>query len=191
MSNGKLVSIYTDGGCNNNGNNKQIPANMGAWAYVEYSNNDTVTVYAGRVPNSTNNRTEMMAIIMAIKSCDLGDKIRIYTDSGYVEKGWNDPNYLAKWMYNGWLTSRGKPIENKDLWEQLLQVRQAHNFQLILIKGHGKNHNKEHNKWNNIVDHACSWVMHNDESGTSYALIYDATAIRPTILTANEIYRGR
>lgn len=189
MSGNKLRSIYTDGGCNNAGQNKSLPYGIGSWAYVEQISDNIVKVRGAKVYSTTNNRTEMMAVLNGIRSFEVGSRVRVYTDSGYIYKGWNDPSYLAKWMVNGWMTSNRKPVENKDLWEQFLELRRLYDFQLVLIKGHGKNHNSVHNLWNNVVDDACTWLMRNHEAipDDTHTLIYDMMSGKGRLIGTEEV----
>jgi ribonuclease HI len=91
-----ILNIYTDGGCHNEGGDLK---GIGAWAFVvQDENSDKVEVYAQRVTDTTNNRTEMMAVINAISFCEAGSAVNIISDSGYVVKGYTDPDRLM-WIY--------------------------------------------------------------------------------------------
>lgn len=78
----------------------------------------------------TNNRCELYACIKAIESyaasVDLEKRKRslnIYSDSMYVIN--SVTKWINKWKYNGWKTSKGTDVENKDLivWiDKLLQT---------------------------------------------------------------------
>lgn len=124
-----------------------------------------VDVYVGFVGDTTNNRTEMLAILNGIKFIDSHSEqtpfIEVFSDSGYVVKGYNDPSYLNKWKQNGWITSTKKPVLNKDLWEQFLAIPWSVRFNLNLIRGHKKDSNPIHAFWNDICDQACTYTMNN------------------------------
>jgi ribonuclease HI len=182
MPQGKLEIVYTDGGCNNGGQNRDLPSGVGACAYVRKSDGDIAVVIAQYVCNTTNNRMEMMAVINVIKATEPGTRLRIFSDSGYVVTGWNHPSYLEKWLVNGWRNSKNGPVENQDLWKELLELRKGHDFELALIKGHGRDSNAEHAKWNNIVDHACTWMMHNATVHDDHCILtYDLTKPKPSM----------
>ena len=77
-----------------------------------------VTVYGLYYTDTTNNRTEMSAVINGILHADDGNivlhpLINVVTDSGYVQKGYMDPAYLDRWAVNGWKTSTKKPVKNR------------------------------------------------------------------------------
>lgn len=165
-------TIYTDGGCHNEGGDLK---GIGAWAFVMYDeNSDKVDVFAQRVTDTTNNRTEMMAVINAITFCETGSDIHIISDSGYVVKGYTDPSYLDKWVSNGWRTSGNKQVSNIDLWQKILGLSYHFKLHFTLVRGHMKDKNPTHAYWNSIVDRACTMVMHNigDYEGI-VRLVYD------------------
>lgn len=157
-SNVGIINIYTDGGCHNeNGDLKGV----GAWAFVvQDDNSDEVEVYAQRVSDTTNNRTEMMAIINAISFCKTDSIVHIISDSGYVVNGYTNPAYLDRWISNGWKTSNNKDVSNIDLWSKILMLSYHHRLKFTHIRGHMKDRNLTHAYWNNIVDRACTMVMH-------------------------------
>jgi ribonuclease HI len=83
---------------------------------------DSFKLSAGQ-PNSTNNRMEMTAILKALEECVKRDiqAVRIFTDSNYVKQGIN--SWIIKWKQNGWMTSAGAPVKNKDLWIAIDETR--------------------------------------------------------------------
>lgn len=153
----KEYTIYTDGGAHNESGDLK---GLGAWAFTHYNEElDKITVYGQRITDTTNNRTEMMAVINAIKSCDLGSVVHIISDSGYVVKGFTDPAYLDRWVSNGWRTSNNKQVSNIDLWQEILTLSYHYLLDFTLVRGHMKDKNPTHAYWNSIVDRACTEVM--------------------------------
>lgn len=167
-----IKTIYCDGGCHNTGERKGI----GAWAYVDNTADTAITiidsngneiihpivkVHAMFVNNTTNNRTEMLAVINAIKSSSVGTHIDIISDSGYVVKGFNHPDYLDKWLKSNWKNSKNEDVANQDLWHEILNLSYRYGVKFGLIKGHYKDPNPIHAHWNAIVDQACTWIMNN------------------------------
>lgn len=156
--------FYTDGGCHNESGNLK---GIGSWAFVEYDeDSDEVIIYARKVLDTTNNRTEMLAIINAILSCDIGTEVHIISDSGYVVKGYTHPSYLDKWISTGWRTSNNKPVSNIDLWQKILVLSYHYNLKFTLVRGHMKDKNPIHAYWNSLVDRACTIMMDIDYTGT-------------------------
>jgi ribonuclease HI len=118
------------------------------------------------VTGSTNNITEMLAIINGIKyinttSTEAHPSIHIISDSGYVVRGYNDPSYLDRWMARGWRTSANGPVLNRNLWEKIVTLSWHAVLNLELIKGHKKDNNHIHAFWNDICDRICTYIMEN------------------------------
>ena len=129
-------------------------------------NTEYVDVRCEYIEDTTNNRTEMMAAIEGIKWVDDNDpnlcvNIDIVSDSGYLVKGFTDSSYLSRWMANGWKTSTGKPVLNRDMWIELNRLSWLVGINFIHIKGHKKDRNKDHVFWNDICDRACTYVLQN------------------------------
>jgi len=63
------------------------------------------------------------AILRALEECVKRDiqEVRIFTDSNYVKQGIN--TWIIKWKQNGWMTSAGAPVKNKDLWIAVDEMR--------------------------------------------------------------------
>ena len=167
MSNtGKIRQIYTDGGCHNS---KTDPRHgVGSWAFLEPVDlsQGYVDVYGGYMEGTTNNITEMMAIIEGIKYVDSTSihkrpHVHIISDSGYVVKGYNDPAYLDRWITRGWKTSTNKPVQNRGLWEEILSLSWHIGLKFELIRGHKKDDNPIHSFWNDICDRCCTYIMDN------------------------------
>ncbi len=74
----KCYMIYTDGGARPN-------PGTGAWAALIECGGDVLEISGGE-DNTTNNRMELMASIMALKYIQEGSIVTIYTDSQYVKK---------------------------------------------------------------------------------------------------------
>jgi ribonuclease HI len=106
----------------------------GGWAVVlvkgahrrELSGGETLT---------TNNRMELRAVIEGLRALTRPCRVRVQSDSAYVvnahRQGW-----LGTWQRNGWRTSARKPVENQDLWQQLLAAEEQHEITWELVKGH-------------------------------------------------------
>ncbi|WP_330927056.1 ribonuclease HI [Candidatus Sororendozoicomonas aggregata] len=124
MSN--IVELYTDGACKGN------PGPGGWGVLLRYANNEK-KLYGGE-KETTNNRMELMAAIEGLKALKRPCPVRLTTDSKYVKQGITQ--WLARWKKKNWKTAGGKPVKNKDLWEQLDQLNQIHTVQWCWVKGH-------------------------------------------------------
>ena len=120
-----MIKIYTDGACKGN------PGD-GGWGALITDGLDNKEIYGGE-KNTTNNRMELMAVIMALESIEKEQKITIFTDSTYVQKGISE--WIVNWKRNGWKSSNKQPVKNQDLWMRL----DGSNSSLITwewVKGH-------------------------------------------------------
>jgi ribonuclease HI len=129
-----LIEIYTDGGCSGN-------PGPGGWAYVIIRDEVLISEKWGAEMQTTNNRMELQAVISALEFLskeDIGDeKISIYTDSQYVQKGIT--LWLADWEKRGWKTSDKKPVKSKELWQRLEALARHFHINWVWIKGHAGN----------------------------------------------------
>ena len=131
------LKIYTDGACSGN-------PGRGGWAAVILDKDSKQFTISGGASNTTNNRMELMAPIMALKKIKTRSEITVYTDSKYVKDGITE--WIKKWKLNNWKNSNKKPVKNKDLWLKLDNSCQKHNVNWKWVKAHAGN------KYNNLVD---------------------------------------
>jgi len=124
-----MIKIYTDGSCLNN------PGN-GGWAAIINQDNKVKKI-SGSVKDTTNNKMELMAPIMALQEIDKNQQIEIYTDSQYVRLGITD--WIHKWIKNNWQTSKKEPVKNKELWIQLYELTKSYEINWIWVKAHAGN----------------------------------------------------
>jgi ribonuclease HI len=89
---------------------------------------------SGAVPETTNNRMELQAVIEALRALKRRVRIHVYTDSQYVRKGITE--WVAAWKARGWRTSDKKPVKNQDLWEQLEALAAGHAIEWHWVPGH-------------------------------------------------------
>ena len=81
------------------------------------------------------------AINGALQSLDRNSRVRLYTDSEYLRSGIT--TWINNWKKNGWRTSRGRPVKNKDLWQGLDEASQGHRIDWRWVKGHAGNSGNE------------------------------------------------
>ena len=129
----KHVTIYTDGACSGN------PGPGGWGAILIYRENQREL--SGFLPATTNNRMELMAVISALEALTEACAVDVYTDSAYVCNAFRQ-HWIDAWLRNGWKTSAKKPVENRDLWERLLQLTRQHCVAFHKVKGHADNAHK-------------------------------------------------
>ncbi|MEN8106452.1 MAG: ribonuclease HI [Pseudomonadota bacterium] len=120
------VEVYTDGACRGN------PGPGGWGVLLRYKGNEK-TLY-GAETETTNNRMELMAAIQALESLTRQCKVKLTTDSQYVQKGITE--WLPNWKKRGWKTAAKKPVKNADLWRRLDQAVSEHEVEWHWVKGH-------------------------------------------------------
>ena len=62
-------------------------------------------------------------------------EVVVHTDSAYVQRAFDD-GWLERWQRNGWRTSAKKPVENRDLWEAILEAARPHTVRFERVRGH-------------------------------------------------------
>ena len=121
-----VVVMYADGACKGN-------PGPGGWGVLLQANGREKEMFGGE-PQTTNNRMELMAVIEGLRSLEDGAKVRVYTDSQYVQKGISE--WIHSWKRRGWLTSDKKPVKNVDLWKALEEAALRHEVEWHWVKGH-------------------------------------------------------
>jgi ribonuclease HI len=141
---GKVV-IFTDGACTGN------PGPGGYGVVILFRDAHTAEITRREISagfrRTTNNRMEILACIMALRSLPQRSQVVLYSDSRYVvdavTKGW-----ARRWRSNDWLRApddngRRARAENVDLWEQMLDLLDQHQVEFRWVKGHAQNPENE------------------------------------------------
>lgn len=126
----KEVTIYTDGACSGN-------PGPGGWGAVLMYGEHRKEISGGDA-HTTNNRMELTGPIEALELLKQPCKVRLYSDSAYLVNAFNQ-HWIANWQRNSWQTSQKKPVENKELWQRLLELCRTHEVEFIKVKGHADN----------------------------------------------------
>ena len=126
----KKIEIYTDGACSGN------PGPGGWGAVLRYKGIEKEL--SGGEQNTTNNRMELTAVIEALRALKEPCMITLYTDSKYVSDAFNQ-GWIYSWMKKDWKKSDGKPVLNRELWQQLYGLWKQHEITLVWVKGHADN----------------------------------------------------
>jgi ribonuclease HI len=133
------IKVYTDGACSDN-------PGPGGWGAI-FLLDDELKSISGHESKTTNNRMELMAIVETLRTIvnelyeNTGCKLyELYSDSAYVVNSVNG-GWINRWLFNGWKTTRGEDIKNKDLWKEYIQyVEECMDKNIIVkltkVKGH-------------------------------------------------------
>jgi ribonuclease HI len=121
-----IIDIYTDGACSGN-------PGPGGWGAILKSGPHEKEIW-GLDPHTTNNRMEILAVIRALEQLKRKSKVRVYTDSQYVQKGISE--WIHNWKARGWKTAGKAPVKNVDLWIALDEITARHAVEWHWVKGH-------------------------------------------------------
>ena len=124
------VIIHTDGACRGNPG----PGGWGAILRAQGNHEGKYKKIMGSAEDTTNNRMELMAAIMALRTLKRHTLVDLHTDSKYVQKGILE--WMDGWKKRGWKTAAKKPVKNKDLWQELDKEAERHEVNWHWVKGH-------------------------------------------------------
>ena len=128
-----VVEAYADGACKGN-------PGVGGWGVLLRYGNRTRELCGGEA-HTTNNRMELTAVIRALEALNRTCRIRLYTDSKYVQQGITV--WIHDWKKRGWKTAGRTPVKNADLWGQLDELARKHKVEWIWVKGHAGHEGNE------------------------------------------------
>lgn len=125
------VTIYTDGGSSGN-------PGPGGYGIVQIYNDEKKEL-SGGFRLTTNNRMELMGVIVALRNLEYRNvPVTVCTDSSYVvngiTKGW-----ARTWRKNKWVKSDKTSAKNPDLWSELLDLIEPLKINFVWVKGHAGN----------------------------------------------------
>ena len=125
----KRVTVYTDGACSGN-------PGPGGWACILIYGDARKELCGGEV-STTNNRMELLSVIMALEALREPCVVELFTDSQYVANAVN-LGWLDSWRRSGW-RRKGGEVKNLDLWMRLSSLLELHRVDFVWIKGHADN----------------------------------------------------
>ena len=121
-----FIELYTDGAASGN------PGPGGFGVVLKFRNHRKEI--SGGFRLTTNNRMELLAVIVGLESVTNNDlKVIVYSDSKYVVDPFNQ-----NWIH-GWKKTGFKNKANVDLWKRLLVTYKPHMHTFTWVKGHGSN----------------------------------------------------
>ena len=138
-----VVHIHSDGACSPN-------PGLGGWAAVLISpaHGNRRRELSGAVPDTTNNRMELLAAVKAFEILNKPCAVTFHTDSRYLRDAF-EKKWLDKWQRNGWQTATKNPVKNEDLWRALLTLTEPHDISWVWVRGHHTN--RENNRCDELA----------------------------------------
>jgi len=133
------LKIYIDGNAYGN------PGGAGGFAgiaeFPEGLNRGSEIIFQEGYQKTTNNRMEVKACLRAFeylrdhaKELDV-QRAQVFSDSQYACIGLK---HMDRWRQNKWRTLDGPPVENVDLWKDLLRVRSSLKIRVDVVWKKGK-----------------------------------------------------
>ena len=121
-----LIEIYTDGSSRGN------PGPGGYGIVLSYNGNEKEISEGFR--KTTNNRMELLAVIVALESLKTTKiPVKIYSDSKYVIDA------ITKGWLKTWIQKNFKGKKNKDLWLRYYKISKQYQVTFEWVKGHAGN----------------------------------------------------
>ncbi len=145
------VIIYTDGAALGN------PGPGGYGAVLIYGTNKAEISCGFKL--TTNNRMELLAVIMALQKLKRPCQVTVYSDSKYVCDAINK-NWLHGWVRRGWTK-----VKNIDLWKALIPLLKTHQVKFEWVKGHAGNPGNER------CDYLATQAAHNQAIETDHGYL--------------------
>ncbi len=126
------VTIYTDGSARGN------PDGPGGYGTILHYTDKNGTLhtreYSGGYKRTTNNRMELMAVIVGLEALTKPCEVEVISDSKYVTDAFNK-KWIDSWLKKNWKGSSG-PVKNVDMWKRLLKAMEMHHVIFTWVKGH-------------------------------------------------------
>lgn len=126
------VEIFTDGAARGN------PGPGGYGTVLQYRDPEGelhVKELSQGYERTTNNRMELLAVIVGLEELNRPCDVTLYSDSQYVVNAFNQ-RWIDGWLRRGWKNAKKDPVKNVDLWKRLLAAKNGHDVEFVWVKGH-------------------------------------------------------
>ena len=132
----RIALVHLDESCLGNGREGDNPGGYGGLIEARTRSSIQRRDFYGHAAATTNNRMALTGAITALQI--LGAKgarmrVLIVSDSEYLVKGVRI--WARNWEAKGWKRSGG-PIENLQLWQDLIAATRRHDAQWTWVRGH-------------------------------------------------------
>ena len=126
------VTIYTDGSSRGNPG----PGGYGAvLQFVDSTGKLHERELSQGYATTTNNRMELLGVIVALEALKRPCTVEVHSDSQYVVNAFNQ-HWVDGWLKRGWKNAKKEPVKNSDLWRRLLEAKKPHEVTFVWVKGH-------------------------------------------------------
>ncbi|KAI1299245.1 Ribonuclease H1 [Halotydeus destructor] len=126
------IEVYIDGSCLNNGR-ENAQAGVGGYCKEDERMSFSLHLASGR---PTNNQAEIFAATAALhRAAKYGYRaVTLVTDSEFLIKAVRE--WIPIWKTNGWRTSDGRDVVNRDEFELLLDASKDISVSYRFVAGH-------------------------------------------------------
>ncbi len=121
------VTIYTDGAAEPN-------PGPGGYGVVMLAGKHRKEL-SGGFHRTTNNRMELMGVIVGLEALTKPCRVTLYSDSKYVVESVEKGSVL-RWSKNNWYRTKSEKAKNADLWARFLAIYSQHKVRFKWVKGH-------------------------------------------------------
>lgn len=131
----KHVYIWTDGASRGN------PGPGGYGVVLKFEDSDGKVhrkELKAAFPDTTNNKMEVMAAIVALKELKEPCEVTLTSDSKYLVSAFNE-KWIDKWIKTDFRRGKSDEVKNIDLWEELIELTKKHKVTFVWVKGHADN----------------------------------------------------
>lgn len=127
------IKLYTDGAARSNPDG---PGGYGAVVeFVDAKGQLHIREYSQGYVQTTNNRMELLAVVIGLEALTRPCNVEIYSDSKYVVDAFNQ-KWIDNWVAKNWNRGKAGMVKNIDIWKRLLEAKSQHNTTFIWVKGH-------------------------------------------------------
>ena len=127
------ITIYTDGAARGN------PDGPGGYGtvlqFIDSKGKLHEKELSAGYKKTTNNRMELMAVIVGLEALTKPCNVTLVSDSKYVTDAFNQ-HWVEGWIKKGWKRGKNEPVKNVYLWKRLLEAMKPHNVTFKWVKGH-------------------------------------------------------
>jgi ribonuclease HI len=135
----KPVTLFTDGACLGN------PGPGGYGVVLRYERPSKKLhrkEFSGGFRLTTNNRMELMAVIVGLQKLRKPCAVELHSDSKYIISSLQG-RLPQKWKDAGWRRGKRGRVLNPDLWQQIAELSEKHRIRPVWVAAHSGNEENE------------------------------------------------
>ncbi len=127
------VTLYTDGAARGNPDG---PGGYGSILnFIDGKGILHEREFSAGYQKTTNNRMELMAVIVGLEALIKPCRVEVIYDSKYVTDAFNQ-HWIDGWIKKGWKRGKNEEVKNIDLWKRLIKAMEPHQVTFTWVKGH-------------------------------------------------------